>query len=73
MIHEHPSLVSLDLGNSNNVVKNRNHIHNEGLAAIIEAIAQSKDYSLIQELYLSYCSITAEGMHRFARLHLSGI
>ena len=49
LIHEHPSLVSLDLGNSE-AVKSRNRIHNEGLTAIIEAIAQSKDYSLIQEL-----------------------
>ena len=47
LVHEHPSLVSLDLGNSCSVVKNRNHIHNEGLAAIIEGISQSKDYSLI--------------------------
>lgn len=73
MVHEHPSLASLDLGNSTNVVKNRNHIHNEGLAAIIEGIAQSKDYSLIQELYLSYCSLTAEGIQRFARIQMSGV
>ena len=66
-------MVSLDLGNSCSVVKNRNHIHNEGLAAIIEGIAQSKDYSLIQELYLSYCSLTPEGMQRFARIQLSGV
>ena len=72
LVHEHPSLASLDLGNSD-AVKNRNRIHNEGLAAIIEGIAQSKDYSLIQELYLSYCGITTEGIKRFARIQLSGI
>ena len=73
LVHEHPSLASLDLGNSCNVVKNRNPIHDEGLAAIIEGIAQSKDYSLIQELYLSYSSITAEGLQRFARIPMSGV
>ena len=73
MVHEHPSLVSIDVGNSSSVVKNRNHIHNEGLNAILEGIAYSKDYSLIQELYLSYCSLTPEGMTRFKHILNSGV
>jgi len=55
----------LNLGN-NLTVKNRNRIHNEGLSAILQAIASSKIPSLIQELYLSNCSITAKGLKQFA-------
>ena len=64
MVHGHQSLASLNLGNSL-TVKNRNRIHNEGLSAIMQAIATSKTPSLLQELYLSNCSITAKGLRHF--------
>ena len=64
MIYEHRSLASLNLGNSQSV-KNRNRIHNDGLSAIMQAIATSKVPSLIQELYLSNSSITIRGLDSF--------
>ena len=69
MIYEHPSLASLNLGNTL-TVKNRNRIHNEGLSAILQAVATSKAPSLLQELYLSNCSINAKGLRHFELLEL---
>lgn len=72
-MHEHPSLTSLNVGNTL-AVKNRNRIHNEGLAAILQAVATSRmQPSLLQELYLSNCSITAKGLHMFGALPDAGV
>ena len=46
LVYEHQSLTSLNLGNSM-TVKNRNRIHNEGLSAILQAVATSKTPSLL--------------------------
>jgi hypothetical protein len=72
LVYHHPSLVSLDIGNTP-TVKNRNRIHNEGFMAIVEAIAQSFGYSLIQELYLQFCSITCEGLSKIQRIVDAGV
>ena len=67
LVYEHPSLASLNLGNTL-TVKNRNRIHNEGLSAILQAVATSQAPSLLQELYLSNCSINAKGLRHFGLL-----
>ena len=72
LIFEHPSLASIDLGNSS-AVKNRNRIHNEGFTALIEGIVSSKGYHLLQELFLSQSSITSRGLQQFMRVTESGI
>ena len=60
LVHEHPSLTSVELGNSDNV-KNRNRIYNEGFRALIEGIADSKE-SLISELHVPASNITHVGL-----------
>ena len=65
LVYEHSSLTSLNLGNFL-TVKNRNRIHNEGLSAILQAVATSRTPSLLQELYLSNCSITTKGLRHFS-------
>ena len=52
-------------------VKNRNRIHNEGLSAILQAIATSKTPSLIQELFLSNASLSAKGLQSFSLIEAS--
>jgi len=42
LANNHPSLVSIDLGNSEHI-KNRNRLYNEGLSSLIEGIINSKD------------------------------
>jgi len=70
LVYEHPSLASLNIGNSFSV-KNKNRIHNEGLSAILQAVATSKTPSLLQELFLCNSSITAKGLSQFSLLEQS--
>jgi len=72
LVFEHPSLASLNLGNAQ-TVKNRNRIHNEGLSAILQAVATSKTPSLIQELFLSNSSICSKGLAHFALIEKHGV
>lgn len=68
LVHEHPSLTALDLGNSENI-KNRNRIYNEGLKAIIEGMADSADETcLISELHLQSSCITGKGLQILSML-----
>lgn len=60
LLLDHPSLTSVDLGNSENI-QNRNRIFDEGCNAILEGMAKS-EFSLISELYLQSASITADGL-----------
>ena len=41
LVHEHPSLTAIDLGNSENI-KNRNRIYDEGLQALVSGMTASK-------------------------------
>lgn len=49
LLQDHPSLTSVDLGNSENI-KNRNRIYDEGFIGMIEGIIKSET-SLISELH----------------------
>ncbi len=60
MLCNHKSLTAIDFGNSDHVC-NRNRIYDDGLKAIIEAIAESES-SLISELHLQSCLITGRGL-----------
>lgn len=62
------SLTSLDLGNSDNI-KNRNRIYNEGLKAMIQAIVDSRESSLMSEFYLQSACITGRGLREFHSLN----
>lgn len=59
-MNRHPSLTSVDFGNSD-VINNRNRIYDEGFVGIIEGIIKSP-YSLISELYLQSTCITGDGL-----------
>lgn len=58
------SLTSLDLGNVDNI-KNRNRIYNEGLKAMISAIVDSREPSLMSEFNLQSACITGRGLREF--------
>jgi hypothetical protein len=58
------SLTSLDLGNVDNI-KNRNRIYNEGLKAMISAIVDCREPSLMSEFYLQSACITGRGLREF--------
>jgi hypothetical protein len=69
MVYQHPSLTCIDLGNFD-TIKNRNRIHNEGLAAIIEGIVQTAEnqgFCLISELQLQQTCLTNEGLNNFLK------
>jgi len=66
MLRDHRSLTCLDFGNSEDI-KNRNRMYNDGLIAIGSAIYDSS-FSLISELHLQSCGITAEGLYKFSHI-----
>jgi hypothetical protein len=57
---EHPSLTSVDLGNSE-IMNNRNRIYDEGFIGVIQGIIKSQQ-SLISELHFQSASITGDGL-----------
>ena len=71
LVHEHPSLTSVELGNSENV-KNRNRLYNEGFKALIEGIADSKQ-SLISELHVPASNLTQVGLQSLSLLTASQV
>lgn len=62
LVNEHPSITSIDLGNSDNI-KNRNRIYDEGLQAIVAGmISSTKKFCLISEIHLKSACITGAGL-----------
>lgn len=57
---DHPSLTSVDLGNSD-IMNNRNRIYDEGFMGVIQGIIKSQ-HSLISELHFQSACITGDGL-----------
>ena len=70
IIKNHKSLSAIDFSN-NELNVNKNKLRNQGAAAIIEGILDSKEMgcSLISEINLSYNYLTVECLPLFAKLN----
>ena len=73
LVHNHPSLTALDLGNSENI-KNRNRIYDEGLQALVDGMTSSKTgFCLISELHLQSACISGQGLQVLQHLQQTKI
>ena len=70
IVKNHTSLSIIDFSNSDQIVR-KNKIRDKGAKAIVDGILESTALgcSLISEINLSYCFLTAESVPSFARLN----